>query len=180
MLDYVRKYPDATDLFSDKGSADAPAAYLIAVEIGLRTFAQNESTAFGKYAMDSRKEWVCVPMWKKCEAYIAVCRFLLDLCEYLKYINYDWADYISRRHMRQTFLTRHEPYSNGSKTLEGLNDPACWANASSSRRRRPHVTRKRKSKKHASPKEKSESANSAATKQWDSEEEAWVSLGEDS
>jgi hypothetical protein len=178
LIDYVRRNPEAKVLFTDKGSAEVPVAFLLAVEVGLRTFAQNESTAMGKYAMDSLKEWVAVPIYKKCEAYIAVCRYILDLPEYLKYIGYDFADFISRRHMRETFMARHLQYTNGSKKVRGLSDPASWTNASS--RRRKHVYVRRRSKKNVPPPtpKSASPATDEGNKYWDSEEEAWMSIEE--
>lgn len=186
-IHYVNKHPKSKELFKDKGSADAPAAYLRAVEVGLRTYAMHESTAMGKFAMDSLKEWTSVPRWKKVEAYIAVCRYILDLPEYLKYISYDWADYISRRHMRETFHARHLQYTDGSKTLEGLRDPPAWTKSTPSRRTRsksggrrrkkppvPPVQLKKKKKKKLSLSPDSDTT----TRRWDSEEEAWVSQEE--
>jgi hypothetical protein len=179
LIKYVEKHPTSKELFDDKGSADAPAAYLRAVEVGLRTYAMQESAAMGKFAMDSLKEWTSVPRWKKVEAYIAVCRFILDLPEYLKYISYDWEDYISRRHMRATFHARHLQYTDGSKTLEGLRDPPAWGKSTPSRRRRSYSGGRRRKTRVAPPPSKKTLSLSpdsdTQTKRWDSEEEVWVS-----
>ena len=77
LLDLLEKRPSLKTLLQDKGDADAPLDYLVAVEMGLREVAAKNMHAMGKFALDTYEEWIKVPLWKKRESYIALCRMCL-------------------------------------------------------------------------------------------------------
>ena len=157
--------------FSDKGTNDVPDEYLIAVEMGLRSFG-SDRYAFGTFAMDTEEEWHKRDLiWRKRECYIAMARHVLGLGGYGKYIHFRWDDFLSRSNMTKTFNKRHLPYSMGEDTLDGLVDPPEWSNG---------VTR-RKRKRYAVTEMSPSSVDSvgtptstAAMAVWDSEEDKWV------
>ena len=105
---------DLTNFLDDKGSGEVSQDYLIAVEEGLRNFAKDKA-AMGTHAFDDAASYYNVSVWRKREAYIAVCRYLKGVEGYLKYIGYDWADYKMRGVLQKTFDVRHAPYTNGEK-----------------------------------------------------------------
>ena len=69
LFSLLDQHPEWEEYLQDKGTGDAPVEYLVAVEEGLRNFGK-EQAAFGKFAMDSLKEWVVVARFKKSECYI--------------------------------------------------------------------------------------------------------------
>lgn len=123
-LDYV-KTTKCEGLLDDRGVGDAPQIYLRIVETCLRDFARHDSYAFGKNAMTSKYKWCSVPIYKKREAYIAVCRFIFECPEYLQYKTFRWDDFIQRRNLTETFNKRHAPYTTGEESLT-LDDPDEW------------------------------------------------------
>ena len=115
---------------------------MFAVETGLRSWTTDLS-AMGTHAFDSEENYHAVELWKKREAYIAVCRYLKDIVDgYLKYINYAWYDYKMRIDMQKTFDARHAPYTNGTKKLKGLTDPEAWKQQQPAKSKRSRRSKK--------------------------------------
>ena len=106
LFSLLDQHPEWEEYLQDKGTGDAPVEYLVAVEEGLRNFGK-EQAAFGKFAMDSLKEWVVVARFKKRECYIAMARHRLGLGGYAKYQHFRWSDYESRSNMTKAFDKRH-------------------------------------------------------------------------
>jgi len=168
------KYP-FDKYFDDRGKATAPLKYLVAVEKGLRSFAQDKY-AMGTHANDSAESYHAVKLWRKREAYIAVCRYLKGAQGYLKYIGYACSDYQMRLTMQKTFDERHAQYTNGTKKLRGLSDPESWSAEPAG----PAVTKKlrRKSKHVSTPPSAAATSNGNGDDEYiyDSEEDTWVKV----
>ena len=164
---------DLTIFLDDKGLGKVPMEYLIAVEEGIRNFAQDKA-AMGTHAFDNAESYYAVSMWRKRESYIAVCRYLKGVSGYLKYIGYDWADYQMRGLLQKTFDARHAPYTNGEKKLSGLPDPSSWSDVKPKKK-----SRRRSRNKHVVSQPKnvsSDSENSDAEYIYDSDEDEWVKI----
>ena len=171
MIDLVLTHDGEEDLLSflaDKGVGNPPMSLLLCVEKGLRAFA-TDKFAMGTHAFESEEKYYAIAIWRKREAYIAVCRYLLGVTKgYLKYVQYDWSDYQMRHDLQKTFDLRHAPYTNGTKRLAGLPPAAHWS-----------CTATRSSKKVAAT--SSAVVGVAAAEvgdkyEYDSEEETWVKV----
>lgn len=172
LFDLLEKKPHYVHYLDDKNSIDAPEDYLVAVELGLRSWGRDPK-AFGKFAMLSKSEWNSVPAWRKRECYIAAARCFLGSKGYLKYISFRWADYLSRKAMSITFNARHLPYSNGTAQL-GLSDDSSWDDTIDHRKRKPFA---RKSKQPAVASACSPESSGAADHNgydWDSDNDEWI------
>lgn len=160
------------DIFlDDKGAGSVSQKYMIAVETGLRAWAADKC-AMGVHAFDSEENYHAIEVWKKREAYIAVCRYLRGIVHgYLKYINYAWYDYKMRTAMQKTFDERHAPYTNGTKKLAGLADPEEW--------KEQPVQKKRVSRQQRehNPTPTVATLSNDAEYLYDSEEDEWVKVG---
>ena len=159
---------------TDKGAGNPPLEFLIALELGLREYVSVDRAAYGSYANFNYREYTLVELWRKREAYIGLARYILGRGNYSKYVNYNWADYTLRLALCKTFEVRHWPYTNGTKYLEGLVDPAHWeANKNKD-------ARKRKAKlavTFEAPEVSAVPAKVVAEEEemeWDSEEAEWV------
>ena len=164
---------DLTVFLDDKGTGTVSRKYLIAVETGLRNFAQHERYAMGVHAFDNADSYHQIALWKKREAYIAVCRNLKGVAGYLKYIGYDWADYQMRAVLQKTFDERHACYTSGEKKLRGLPDPECWGEEKKTKQ-----PSRRRRKQPAAVVEENDSPQNGDedTYIYDSEEDEWVKI----
>ena len=167
----VDKHPEYKDLFRDP-TADAPEEYLVAIEMGLRNMAANSTTAFGRFALDTRDDWIKVPLWRKRESYIALIRVIEKCGSYLKYVSYHWDDYIMRLKCGQTFMARHAKYTDGTDdTISDLiPDPAAWSDPSLRHERGRKRVRKKKKRVVMTVSPNKESDSSENDLAWDSEE----------
>ena len=162
---------DLYQFLDDKGAGTAPLKYMIAVEKGLRSFA-SEKYAMGYHAMRSKEEYHSVQLWRKREAYTAMCRYMKGITTgYRKYISFDWNDHQLRMALQKTFEERHYPYTNGTLILEGLPDPECWGEASVPQTNTP---RPKKGQKPSAPARAT--AHDDDEYEWDSEENEWVTI----
>ena len=170
-IDLVTKNPKFKDLFMDTTAA-VPTEYLVAIEMGLRNVAANNEHAFGRFALDSREDWIKVPLWRKRESYIALIRVINGCGNYLKYVSYDWKDYTMRAKLGMTFMVRHAKYTDGTDdTIAGLiPNPPAWSNPElrHKRGRKKRAPRKKKVVMTLSPAEESDSNDDDVA--WDSEE----------
>ena len=88
--------------------------YLIAVEEGLRNYA-NDVHTMGTHPLRSPYYWgVKVDKWRKREAYIALVRILLGIVkDYRQWDCYMFSDYSLRQKSARTFNKRHFPLFDG-------------------------------------------------------------------
>ena len=104
-------------------------------------------------------------------------RFCWSGCEgYKKYVKYAWSDFVMRRALQKTFESRHADYSNGTKELDDLPYPEEWKTPSKPRSRRKSKTVKQKT---SNPNPKS-TVEVPAEYVYDSEEDEWVKVDNDS
>ena len=97
----------------DKGNGDPPLKYLITFEEGLRNYASCVHS-LGTRPLRSRTSWANVAKWRKREAYIALCRYLISAdTGYRQWDCFRFDDYTMRQTMGLTFDVRHYPLSNG-------------------------------------------------------------------
>jgi len=110
------------------GKGDAPTEYLVLIEEGLRSFG-TDIHAMGTKAMDSKKRWIRVRLWRKREGYIACIRTIREKFTYPQWDCYKLEVYAERQALHQTFVARHYAISNGtSNRLDGhLDDPNHWS-----------------------------------------------------
>ena len=101
------------DYLMDHGKGNPPVEYLIAFELGLREYASCVHS-LGTRPLRTRKSWADVAKWRKCEAYIALARYLLKAdTGYKQWDCFRFGDYTMRRAMALTFQNRHYHLSNG-------------------------------------------------------------------
>ena len=101
------------EFLQDKGEGSPPMEYLIAVEDGLRAYANNIH-AMGSHPLRSSEYWRKVDTWRKREAYIAVVRHVLSKpAGYRNWSSFLFSDYVQRQDCGLTFKRRHLPLSNG-------------------------------------------------------------------
>ena len=83
----------------------------------------------GSRAMESKKRWFNVEVWRKREAYIALIRFIRGHLTYPQWDCYKLEVYSERQSLNKTFLIRHLPLSNGENNrLDAeLVDPPRWS-----------------------------------------------------
>lgn len=113
------------------GKGRPPLAYLVALEEGLRNYAQADSThTMGERSFVSSLTWKLVSIWRKSWAYITVIRHIRGNTSYNKWHHFLWADYTERNALHATFVNRHLRLSNGSdKHFRGeLTNPESWSN----------------------------------------------------
>ena len=103
-----------TRLLTDGGAGTVPMEYLIAIEEGLRNYA-NDVHTMGTRPLRSPYYWGAkVDKWRKREAYIALVRILLGILkDYRQWDCYIFSDYSLRQKSARTFDKRHFPLSDG-------------------------------------------------------------------
>ena len=167
-LEYIKSTEGSKSFLDDEGRGQAPEEYLRLFEVGLRKFGIHDKFAFGSNCMVSKKNWHSVPIWKKRESYVAVCRVIFECPEYMQYKVFRWSDFILRRKLTQTFDRRHAQYTTGEKTLS-IPDPESWSSEPPKKKRRRRTQTVDLSQQNE---EEEESATHIA--EWDSEEGEFV------
>ena len=127
------KNPSWEKLLDDEGEGEAPRAYLIAVEMGTRSYAFDKRTS--KLTMDidparqvTRRLYGEIQPWRKYECYIAGVRFRRSRTTYRKWEDFSWSDYTERNKLYRTYMNRHLKLSDGEDHFGGeLKDPPEWA-----------------------------------------------------
>ena len=89
----------------------------------------------------------------------------------MKYVAFDWKDYVMRDQMQKAFDKRHAPYTNGTTVLKGVHDPETWKIPF--QRRRSKKARRKLSTEEVEPNKKSTSTAKSKNCYWDSEEGEW-------
>ena len=113
LLSLLTKQPEYKKFLMDKGVGSPPVRYLIAVEAGLRAYA-DDIHAMGTRPLRSPHYWSKVDLWRKREAYIAVVRHVLSNdASYHHWTSFLFSDYVQRQTSALTFTRRHLPLSNG-------------------------------------------------------------------
>lgn len=114
LLSLLETDPSLSEFLEDKGEGEPPMDYLIAVEQGLRNYA-DDIHAMGTKPLRSRYYWGHkVPVWRKREAYTALCRHVAGKSPvYKQWDCFLFDDYAQRQRAQKTFVKRHLPLSNG-------------------------------------------------------------------
>ena len=124
----------------DGGKGKAPDEYLRLVEVGLRSFG-SDIHAMGSKAMASQAKWAAVSVWRKREAYIALCRHVLGRTGYPQWDCFSFRDFTERQMAADTFYKRHLPLSDGVHDFGGkLPAPASWSVSEPPKKRRRRTT----------------------------------------
>ena len=107
---------------TDGGAGEPPMEYLIAIEEGLRQYADDVHT-MGTRPLRSPYYWGHkVDKWRKREAYIALVRILLGIVkDYRQWDCYLFSDFRLRQKSARTFNKRHFRLSDGDddKNFDG-------------------------------------------------------------
>ena len=113
-LTLIDNDPSVAEFLEDKGEGEPPMEYLIAVEHGLRGYA-DDIHAMGTQPLRSAYHWGHkVPVWRKREAYIALCRHVEGKSPvYKQWDCFLFEDYAQRQRAQKTFMKRHLPLSSG-------------------------------------------------------------------
>ena len=108
LLSLLKKDPSLKDFLEDNGDGHPPMEFLIAVEKGLRAYAADIHT-MGTKPLRSAYYWGNhVPLWRKREAYIALCRYVAGKrSSYPQWDCFLFSDYAQRQRAGKTFLKRH-------------------------------------------------------------------------
>ena len=151
------KNPSWEKLLDDEGEGEAPRAYLIAVEMGTRSYAFDKRTSkltmgIGPARQVTRRLYGEVEPWRKYECYIAGVRFRRSRTTYRKWEDFSWSDYTERNKLYRTYMNRHLKLSDGEDHFGGeLKDPSEWDD----NRFLPSTTTTTKKSKKSSGKKKS-------------------------
>ena len=118
LLSLFANDPSLRDFLEDNGDGNAPMDYLIAVEKGLRAYA-DDIHAMGTKPLRSPYYWGNrVELWRKREAYIALCRHVAGKPPaYPQWDCFLFGDYAQRQRAGKTFVKRHLPLSNGEDEI---------------------------------------------------------------
>ena len=118
LLSLIETDPSLATFLEDKGEGEPPMEYLIAIEDGLRSYA-DDIHAMGTKPLRSAYYWGNkVPRWRKREAYIALCRHVANKSPvYKQWDCFLFDDYAQRQRAQMTFGSRHLPLSNGEDEL---------------------------------------------------------------
>ena len=127
------KNPSWENLLDDEGEGEAPRDYLIAVEMGARSYAFDKRTSkltmgIGPTREVTRMLYGEIRAWRKYECYIAGVRFRRSRTTYRKWEDFSWTDYTERNKLYRTYMNRHFKLSDGEDHFGGeLKDPPQWA-----------------------------------------------------
>ena len=112
------------------GVGHPPLAYLVAIEMALRSYAQIDAKhTMGENSLVSSSSWKKVHTWRKSFTYITGIRHIRGNTTYNKWHDFVWQDYKERNSLHETFVKRHLPLSNGSdRHFRGeLKNPKSWS-----------------------------------------------------
>ena len=131
LYDLLDKNPDWEKFLADGGKGVSPRAYLIAVEMGIRSFAMTPGAkltmGIGNNKLVTREIYANITPWRKTECYITAVRFRKGRTTYNKWENYLWSDFVERNVLHTTFNNRHLPICDGGDHFGGeLKDPPSW------------------------------------------------------
>ena len=105
-LDLQSKNSGWSKFFDDKGEGVAPLDYMIGIERGLREY-RTDKYCLGEKPLRTRERWVNIPIWRKCEAYITLIRYIRRKFTYTKWHDFRHADLMERQELHQTYMNRH-------------------------------------------------------------------------
>ena len=125
------KHPAWEKFLDDKGEGEPPRAYLLAVEVAIRSyvFAPNAklTMGIGPQRKVTRDVYADVLPWRKTECYITAVRFRRGRVTYNRWQDFAWSDHAERNVLAQTFIKRHLPLCDGEDHFGGeLKDPLEW------------------------------------------------------
>ena len=136
------KHPAWEKFLDDMGEGEPPRAYLIAVEVAIRSYAfvpkAKMTMGIGPQKTVTRDVYANVLPWRKTECYITGVRFRRGRVTYNRWQDFDWSDHSERNLLAQTFIKRHLPLCDGEDHFGGeLKEPLEWATTFSPPVKRP-------------------------------------------
>ena len=94
-------------------------SYMVSIERGLREY-RTEKFALGEKPLRTRERWVNIPVWRKCEAYITLIRYIRGKITYPKWHDFRYADIQERNILHQTYMKRHAHIWDNGDPFNGL------------------------------------------------------------
>lgn len=151
LYELLDKHPEWDKFLDDQAEGVAPRALLIAVEVGIRSYAFSKKAKLtmgvGANKVVSRLFYKNIDAWRKMESYITGVRFHRGKTSYRKWEDFLWADFVERNKLAITFTKRHLPLSDGEDHFGGeLKDPPQWTMPGTLPSKTKHGKRHRKIK----------------------------------
>ena len=143
LFDVLDKNPAWEKFLDDRGVGQPPRLYLIAVEVGIRSyvFADNVklTMGIGPTRVVTQAVYERIDVWRKMEFYITGVRHRRGRSDYRKWEEFSWKDFTERDSLATTFNVRHLPLADGEDHFGGeLKDR--WGTPPTS----PNPTKRRK------------------------------------
>jgi hypothetical protein len=132
LFDLLDKHPTWEQFLDDQGDGAPTRAFLIAVEVGIRSYAfatnSKMTMGVGVNKVLSKRLYANIKPWRKIECYVTGVRFRRGRTSYRRWEDFLWSDFVERKHLAETFIQRHLPLSDGEDHFGGeLTDPPQWA-----------------------------------------------------